>query len=332
MAEPLNATFFAFQKREKGGVLLGASISFLALMIVLLIGFGVAVWAVMGQDFFTWSQQMAQMSAKPAPGQLPANFGRILLVFPIEMIWFFLIFVGLAAYESSCLRWMIRGERSSPMNLHFGADMWRVYGTYWVWFLFFLGTWIVFWIVLLAAGAVAAMIAGRDNPAIAGFLVFGVCVIWVLGWTYVATRLAPASATSVGVREFAPLKAWTVSEGRFWALFGSYFLLFVLYTIAIVAVSAVFFGAMYANILGRLDWTSLGADPQGFSRRYNELVMQQFANPLSIALYIAGQVANYAVGAVFWLMFYGVNARALIAAAKDGKVQAPGIDVAEQFS
>jgi hypothetical protein len=98
-------------------------------------------------------------------------------------------------------------------------------------------------------------------------------------------------------------------------------------------VSAVFFGAMYANILGQLDWTSFGSDPQGFSRRYNELVMQQmFGNPLSIALYTAGQVANYAVGAVFWLMFYGVNARALIAAAKEGKLKAPGIDVAEQFS
>ncbi len=333
MAEPLNATFFAFQKREKGGVLLGASASFLILMVVLLVAFGVAVWAVMGQDFFTWSQQMAQASGKTAPGQLPANLGRIFLIFPIEMVWLFVIFVALAAYESSCLRWMIRGERSSPMNLHFGADMWRVYGTYWVWFLYLFGAYIVFIIVLVATGFIGATIGGRDNSAVTGLAIIGVGVVWVLGWIYVTTRLAPAAATSIGVREFAPLKAWRVSDGRFWPLFGSYLSLFILYFLAIVAVGIVFFGAMYANIFSRLDWSSIGSDPQGFSRSYNALVTQQmFGNPLSIALYIAGQVANYAVGAVFWLMFYGVNARALVAAAKEGKVEAPGVNVAEQFS
>src|SRR6185503_11937585 len=163
MAEPLNATFFAFHKREKGGVLLGASVAFGILIVLLFIAFGLAIWALMGQDFFTWSQQMAEMNAKTTPGQLPANFGRIFLIFPIEMVWLFFFFVALAAFESSCLRWMTRGERSSPMNLHFGADMWRVYGAYWVWFLYFIVTWIVFWIVLFAAGAIGAMIGGRDN-------------------------------------------------------------------------------------------------------------------------------------------------------------------------
>ena len=336
MAEPLNATFFAFHKREKGGVLLGASVAFGILMVLLFIAFGLAIWALMGQDFFTWSQQMAEMNAKTTPGQLPANFGRIFLIFPIEMVWLFFFFVALAAFESSCLRWMTRGERSSPMNLHFGADMWRVYGAYWAWFLYFIVTWFVFWIVLFAAGAIGAMIGGRDNPTIAGLLVIGVCAIWVLGWIYVTVRLAPAAATSIGVREFAPLKAWTVSRGRFWALFGSYLLLYVLYVIALAIVSGVFFGAMYANAFSHIDWTSMSSDPQGFSQRYSEanleLMRQMFGSPVSIALYIVGQVATYAVGLVFWLLFYGVNTRAVIAAARDGKIQAPGIDVAEQFS
>ena len=41
MAEPLNATFFTFHKREKGGVLLGASVAFGVLMALLFIAFGV---------------------------------------------------------------------------------------------------------------------------------------------------------------------------------------------------------------------------------------------------------------------------------------------------
>ncbi|MBS0385903.1 MAG: hypothetical protein JSS00_11200 [Proteobacteria bacterium] len=335
MAEPLRATFFTFRKREKGA-LLGASISFGVMLVLLLLAFGAAVWAVMGQDYFSWVRQMAEMNAKTTPGQLPPNFGRIFLIFPIEMVWLFFLFVALAAFESACLRWMIRGERSGPFNLHFGADMWRVYGTYWMWFLYILGTYIVFVIVLIATGAIGAIIGGRDNPAVAGLAVLAVCVVWVLGWLYLTVRLAPAAATSVGVREFAPLKAWTVSRGRYWALFGSYLLVTILYLVAIVVVWIAFFGPMYVNAFSHIDWSSMGSDPQGFSRRYSdanlELMRQMFGSPLAIGLYVGGQLANQVVVILFSLVLYGINARAVIVAAEEGKVQVPGVGVAEQFS
>ncbi len=335
MAEPLNATFFTFQKRENGA-LLGASIAFGVALVLLLIAFGVAVWAVMGQDYFSWARAMAEMNANTIPGKLPPNFGRIFLIFPIEIVWLFFLFIALAAFESASLRWLIRGERSGPFNLHFGADMWRVYGVYWMWFLFFLVTYFVFILVLVAAGVIGAMIGGRDNPAIAGLLIGAVCVIWVLGWIYVATRLAPAAATSIGVRDFTPLKAWTTSRARFWALFGSYLVALLLYVIALMLVWGMFFGPTYINAFSQIDWSSMAGDPQGFSRRYSEanieVMRQMFGSPLAIALYIAGQLANQVVVIVFSLALYGINARAVIAAAKEGKIEAPGIDVAEQFS
>jgi hypothetical protein len=334
MAEPLNATFFTFKKREKGA-LLGASISFGVVMILLVIALAVAIWAVLGQDYFSWARQMAEMNAKTTPGQLPPNFGRMMLIFPIEFVWMFFLFVALAAFESSCLRWLIRGERSSPVNLCFGADMWRVYGAYWMWFFYFFVSYIVFIIVLIAAGAVGAVIGGRDNPAIAGLAIGAVSIAWVLAWCYVVIRLAPAAATSVGTRKFAPLTAWTVSRGRFWALFGSYLLVLIVYAIAIVAVWVVFFGPTYLNVFRSVDWSSMSGDPQGFSRRYSEanleLMRQMFGSPLAIGLYIGGQIVNYAVAIVFSLVLYGINARAVIAAASEGKVQAPGVGVAEQF-
>jgi hypothetical protein len=335
MAEPLKATFFTFHKREKGQ-LLGASIAFGVVLILLVLAFGLAVWAVMGQDYFSWVRQMADMNAKTTPGQLPPGFGRLFLIFPIEMVWLFFVFVALAAFESACLRWMIRGERSGPFNLHFGADMWRVYGTYWMWFLYFLVTYFVFLILLVATGALGAVIGGRDNPMIAGAAVIGMCIAWVLGWFYVAVRLAPAAATSVGAREFTPLKAWTVSRGRFWALFGSYLVVFIVYTVAICVVWIAFFGATYVNAFSHVDWSSMSGDPQRFSRSLSEAnlgrLQQMFGNPVSIALYIAGQIAIYAVALFSYLIFYGINARAVIAAAEDGKIQAPGVGVAEQFS
>lgn len=335
--QALNATFFAFKKRERGA-LLPTAIAFGLLMLVLYAVFAAAVWAIIGQDFFTLSQQMTEMGAKDgsASGALPPGFGRYFLIVPIELVWMFFLFVGLASFESACLRWMIRGERSGALNLHFGADMWRVYGTYWMWFLYFLGTYILFIIVIIATAAVAAIAGGRDNPLMTGTVVILVGAAWVLGWIYVAVRLAPASATSIGVRHFAPLKAWAVSRGRFWALFGSYFLLFVIYMIGLIVAWAVLFGPMYAHAFGQIDWTSASGDPQGFSQRYNEanvgLLRDMFGSPLAIALYIAGQVLIYTIATLFSMLFYGVNARALLAAAQDGKVEAPGIDVAETFS
>ncbi|MBI3439358.1 MAG: hypothetical protein HY054_12060, partial [Proteobacteria bacterium] len=70
MAEPLKATFFTFRRRERG-VLFGATISVAVLLVALIVAFGVAVWAVMGQDYFAWTRQMAEVSANKSPGTLP---------------------------------------------------------------------------------------------------------------------------------------------------------------------------------------------------------------------------------------------------------------------
>ena len=48
MANPLNATFFAFRKREKSGVLLRISVAFVIAMIVLVGAFIGLFWASIG--------------------------------------------------------------------------------------------------------------------------------------------------------------------------------------------------------------------------------------------------------------------------------------------
>lgn len=319
----LNATFFAFRKRENGGVLLGASIAYAIGLIVLVALFFGVVWAVLGQDMFAFSQQMAEIGAKggaAAPGTLPPNFGRVLLVFPIELIWFFFVFVLLASFESACLRWLIRGERSGPINLCFGADMWRVYGAYWAWFLYFFCTYILFLIVVFVVALAGGALGGRDNPAVAGLVVAAVVIAWIVGWIYVAVRLAPAAATSVGVGHFAPLKAWSVSRGRFWALFGSYLLLFILWIIAFVVVGGITMGSVFAAIFSHVDWTATHSDPTAFSRSYAAAMRDVYANPVLMALYFGGQFALQLVGVVIYVLFYGVNARAVQAALEEGKI------------
>lgn len=327
MAEPLSATFFALKKRpEGGGALTASTIAFLVVMIALVAVFAGAVWMILGGDFLTWSQEMAAQSGKTTPGELPPNFGRMFLIFPIEIVWLVFVFIGLAAFESACLRWMIRGERSSPFGLHFGADMWRVYGTYWAWLVYAIVCVIAFFIVLFIAGLVGGAAGGASGTnGVGGWLAAALIFVGCLAWVFVTVRLAPAAAASVGAGKFAPFKAWGATRGRFWALFGAFFLLTIIYIIVYCIVAAVALGPFFGAIMSQLDWSTMQTDPEGFAQKYQEAnlhaIQTMFSNPLNMALYFGGQIALYVVATVFYVLFYGVNARAVQAAIDEGKLE-----------
>lgn len=321
--QALNATFFALRKREQSGVLTGTTLGFFVSLILMLAVFAVAVWGLLGSDFFAWYGEMVRAAANGATPSEPPNIGRVLLIVPLEFVLLFAVFVLLAAFESSCLRWMIRGERSGPFNLCFGADMWRVYGTYWAWLLYVVLGWLAFFVVALLAGMVAGAVGGKGGfigPLIAAIIALG----YLLVWLHATVRLAPAGATSIGLGEFAPLKAWTVTRGRFWALFGSYLLLVVINIVTACLLFALFFGAIYGAAFSQLDWASLGTDPEGFAQSYSRanmaMLQDMFSNPLMIALYFGGQLAINAVSLLFYVLYYGVSARAVQAALEEDKI------------
>jgi hypothetical protein len=322
MAEKLGATFFAFRKREKGGVLVGSSIAY-AIAFVLLYAalIGVAWFLIGGGEFMTWyNETMAAQVRGEVYSEPPPNPSGILLMIPLGLVWVFVMFVLLAAYESACVRWMLRGEESGPLRLHFGADMWRVYGTYWVWFLYILISWVVF-VIAVAVSGIAGVQAGEASPLV----VLGVALVFCLAWLYVTVRLSPASATSIGLGEFAPLKAWTVSRGRFWALFGAYLLLFIMYFVIVCVVTGITLSSYYSQVFGGLDWTLAQTNPDAFMREYEQASLaatqQMFSNPASIAIYIGSQVLAFAIAMVFYLLWFGIEARAVQAALMEGKIE-----------
>lgn len=322
MAEKLNATFFAFRKREKGGVLLGSSIAFAIAAIVLYAAIiGIGFMLVGGGDFVTW---YGEATAAQARGEVyaepPPNPSGVLLMIPVGLVWLFLFFVLFAAYESACVRWMVRGEESGPLRLHFGADMWRVYGTYWAWLIFGLIGWVGFFVFAAISGFVAGSV-GEFGP----WIMFALMVAYLLAWFYANVRLSPASATSIGVGEFAPLKAWSVSRDRFWALFGSYLLLFVIYVVIVCVATGITLSSYYAQIFSGLDWTLAQTNPDAFMREYEQASLaatqQMFSNPVSIAIYIGSQVLGFAIALVFYTLWFGVESRAVQAALEEGKIE-----------
>jgi len=292
MAEKLNATFFALQKRERGGALIWTSIAYVVAFIALyavIIGIG---WVALdGASFMTWYNEVIAAQARGETySEAPPNGAAFLLIIPLVLVFVILQFVLLAAYESACIRWMLRGERSGALQLHFGHDMWRVYGTYWFWFFYTLISGVIFFVVVTAV-TMAAASAGEYG----GWIAFAAIVLALFAWLYTTVRLSPASATSIGIGEFAPFKAWSVSSGRFWALFGAYFLLFVIYLIVATIV-----GAIVLSL---------------------EASTAMFASPTSTAIYIGAQLVSFTVALVFYVLWYGVETRAVQAALEESKIE-----------
>jgi hypothetical protein len=326
MAESLNATFFAFRKRERGGVLLAATLAYIAIAFVIFGVFAYFNWQAV-LDYINWSMTMSQSAENADPNDPNAVFASMMppasvmsllpAYFLVTLVSYFL----LAAYEAACLRWMIHGEVKGLFGLALDADTLRVYFGYWLWFFLFMALYIVLWMVIAGVfvGVMMAAGSGGDPAAAMGpsvliaiLLFFALIAVMI----YFGVRFAPAAATSIAKRRFAFFDAWTVTKGRFWALLGSYALLFLMYFVGIIILSVIAGMAMGFSIFGAMQ---AGAEPQS-----PEEVWAMFASP---RVWIPGAICYglMIIGVfVFYVALFGVNARAAQAALEEGKIQAAG--------
>lgn len=312
---PLNATFFAFRKRD-GAVLLPATVVYAVLA---LLGFGAFIylnWQAFS-DYINWAMAMdraAENAADPSavfagmmpPASVMSLGGRYFLF----LIVYYLL---LAAYEAACLRWMIRGEAPGLFGLTLDADTLRVYFTYWIWFFLVIAFYIAIVVVIVGVGAGVAV--GVQGNAEAAGPTMGIAMVLLvlailIGLIYFSVRFAPAAATSVAKRRFAFFDAWTVSKGRFWALFGAFLLLFLMYIVGAIILSTIVMFAMGAGVANQ-------PEPQSMQEMYALLAAPNVWIPMAICygLMIVGAF-------MFYVALFGVNARAAQAALEEGKIQA----------
>lgn len=321
MAESLDATFFAFRKRERSGVLLSASFGFALGLALLLIVFGVIATALLGPVFAQLFAAMASNDPSALSAAEPPSMA-ILWILPLEFIFLFLVFLLLAAYESACHRWMIHGDGGGGFfGLKLDADTWRVYGVYWIWFGLLIAAYILCAVAI--AGIGVAIFGGGGDPGAGVLGIAGIVFVVILAAIYCSVRLAPAAATSVGMRKFAFFKAWSVTRGRFWAMFGAYLLLILINMVCGMILSTIAFSVLFAGAFANLDPTMAVSNPEAFSQAYLGAILTIIASPVMIAALIAYSLVAWAVGLVFYVLFFGVSARAVQAALAEGKI-APG--------
>jgi len=318
--QSLNATFFAFRKRERGGVLTMATVAYIAVSFAMLGLFAYFNWRAV-VDYFNWAASMGANAEKADPTDPNAVFATmmppasVMAVGPSYFLLMLATYVLLAAWEAACLRWMIRGEVKGLFGLSLGADTWRVYLGYWIWFVLFLVAYIAFLIVAVATG-IGVGVAAQGNPdaALPGVLI--VCLIALVApaaCIYFAVRLAPAAATSVARRRFAFFDAWKVSRGRFWGLFGAFLLIsfmnIVLWTVVGIG-GVVAMGVAAGQIVQ-------SGEPHSMEEVMRVLGAPQVLAP-AIAIYAVLLIAMF----LTYIAFFGINARAAALALEEGKITA----------
>jgi hypothetical protein len=304
--QPLNATFFAFRKRERGGVLLGASLTYAVLALVVFGAFSWFNWQAF-VDYINWSMTLSERQQGIDPNDTNAVFAAMT---PPASVMSILP----AAYEAACLRWMIRGETKGLFGLALDGDTLRVYFTYWLWFFLLIVVYLVVAVVGVGLGVGAVMSAqgGAESAGPAVLVASLVCLLLVLAVVYIAVRFAPAAATSIAKKRFAFFDAWTVTKGRFWPLLGSFVLLFLMFFVGAIVLSFGLGIAMGVGMMGQID---PNAEPSSSAE-----FMQLLSSP-SVLAPVALVYTLMIVGSfVFYVAMFGVNARAAQAALEEGKI------------
>jgi hypothetical protein len=288
----LRGTFFAFRRRERAGVLAGATAAHFILALAVVVIFGVLTVAMVAG--------VREVSARTTA----------LTIAPLVVIvGVFFYIVIMASYEAACLRWLVRGETAGFGGFSLGGDTWRVYAGYWIWFGACLAAYVsVFVIAVLVMAAASVTTTLPRATWWIGYVVIGA---WVLLVTPFALRLSSGNAVSVARRKLSYFRGWTVSRGRTGALFGSFAVLWLIWLMLFVALMI---GLMFVGYYAVGGTTG---DPP------SQMINIAFSAGALGALFIANMVMA--------LLSAGLNARVVLAAAEEGKLDGVTTNVAEVF-
>ncbi len=310
--EKLDATFFAFQKREQRFVLTRAAAAYLGLYLI-----GCAIYAVLAWSSFAaaygWYMHAVLATVEGRePTPPPAALMTLIPIGAGAALVFWVLF---AAFEAACLRWLVRGESGGGLlGIRFGADTWRVFAIYWLWVGVTLAVGLV--IAALYVGLQAVASAGGTLQLVAmiagGLAPLGLLALWIL----VAVRLAPAAAMSIAERHFVFFGAWRVTRSHFWSLLGSFVILIVGYSVIAIILGQIIQIPIDRTMTPILQDMMTGGDTNDAVRRMSE-AMQTPTFMIFGSLYL---IVTATIACVYYIAMFGVNARAVLASREEGKI------------
>lgn len=234
----------------------------------------------------------------------------------------FLFYVGylllaLVLYAAA-IRAALRPDEDSFASMRLGMDELRVLGVILLLMVISIVTLIAGSIVAGIAAMIFAMIAQATGSSAAFVGVFvSVLAVYCLA-IFVQVRLSPAIPLTIMRRQIVITEAWALSRGRFWTLFGGYFVLALIMLIAIL-VLATFTMGPYISALAQHGFT-----PESIQAA-SEAQMQRQLGGIG-AMTVIGWILGGLIGGVGFAVWGGA-----LAAVADGLVGTTDVDYAATF-
>lgn len=303
---PLNATFFAFQKREPGGVLTRAAIGYLLAYLIYVIAYlGIMWW--LGRDFIAWYfEVLGSVSRGEEPtAPAPSVVWNVLPAMAVSGVIGLLI---TAAFEAASLRWLTRGEHGGGfLGLKLNADTLRVFAIYWIWLLLFIAMSVAIAALYVGLRAIASTSEALQIVVLLLAALAPLALIAVVIW--IAVRLAPASALSVADQRLRFFGAWGVTRGRFWPILGAFVILIIGYSV----ISWIMQSLLQIPLSQPMAELMAGAMRDASGQETLNRLISTMSSPMFLAFVAVYTVASTILAVVFYIALYGVNARAILA-------------------
>lgn len=183
----------------------------------------------------------------PPPGSNAAPdlaaAGKVFGVSLLTGVAFLFLFAILSA---AATRAVLRPSQSSLAFLRIGMDEVRL-------FLLGLIFTILFYFLLIflaiAATLIVILLSAAMGPAALPALAAATVIISVAVMAWLTTRLSLSYPLTILRREFVVFESWSLTKGRFWSLFGAYFVIFLLWFLLALAFSAVTSGSYILEMI-----------------------------------------------------------------------------------
>jgi len=258
--------------------------------------------AMLAMRPFVQAQAMIMSGSDPQAvlAALQAMLGGAMLI----QLGFFAMYMVLYA---ASLRAVLRPQDGGFAFLRLGADELRLIGlTIFLLFCFYFG-FVVVAIVLTLVVALFGAAGGLGAAMIVGFIE----MIVLLGlFVWLSVRLSLALPLTLLRQTFVLAESWRLTRGRFWTLFGGYFIVFLAAAAIGIAAASVTAGPYLQEIFR-----------DGFTLKALQAMAQaQLARQLAgiDAMMVAGWALSALVGALCLALYGGATATAARQLAADG--------------
>jgi len=195
--------------------------------------------AIVTTQFGPVMLQMSSLSStqRQDPAQAMALLNQLAPLYAVSLLYSLIIYPFLFATMN---RAVLRPKDSAFGYIRFGADEFRQLGLV----LMYMGLILASWIGATIIGTIVAIAIGAaTQQAVLGlFITLGLLIV---AYIYFGVRLSLASAETFASGKISLFGSWTLTRGRFWPVFGAYFLATMLFvivallgTLVVVAISA----------------------------------------------------------------------------------------------